>query len=353
MNAEPKGLAPRLCDPITLEIIQGAIQAAQAEMEALIERTAFSAFIREKKDFYTALFDEHGVTAVGSMVPIFGDIATPVFDHFPIRTMRPGDLYWYNDCYGSYGAVSHSDDRVLLMPVFAGDRLCAFVMSWAHFADIGGMRPGSISPDAVEIWQEGIIVPPTRLIDAGVVNEAALAIFHRNSRYPDQSRGDWAALMASVQLGAARVGEIGARFGADVLSDALAQLLDRTRRLVRRRLAETFDCGTHRFTDAIDSDGHGNGPFHLRFAITREKGADGEDRFIFDATETDDQAPGPVNLLMNGRSPAWRWAFSTSAAMRPRSATPGGPWPSTRCACARGASCACAGPRRSECGASR
>ena len=68
---------------------------------------------------------------------------------------------------------------------------------------------------------------------------------------------------------------------------------------MRRRLAETFDYGTHRFTDAIDSDGHGNGPFHLRFALTREKGPDGRDRFIFDATESDDQAPGPVNLIMN------------------------------------------------------
>lgn len=295
--------APRLCDPITLEIIQGAIMAAQREMEALIERTAISAFIREKKDFYTALFDERGVMAVGSMVPIFGDITTPVFEHFPIETMKPGDLYWYNDCYGSYGAVSHSNDQVLLMPVFHGDRLCAFVMSWAHFADIGGMRAGSISPDATEIWQEGIIVPPTKLIDQGVTNEAALAIFHRNSRFPEQSIGDMSALMASVVLGSARVAEIVERFGADVVSDALAQLLDRTRRLVRRRLAETFDYGTHRFTDAIDSDGHGNGPFHLRFAIIREKGEAGQDRFIFDATETDDQAPGPVNLLMNRSIP--------------------------------------------------
>jgi N-methylhydantoinase B len=295
--------ADRPCDPITLEIIQGAIMAAQREMEALIERTAISAFIREKKDFYTALFDARGVMAVGSMVPIFGDITTPVFDHFPIETMRPGDLYWYNDCYGSHGAVSHSNDQVLLMPVFAGDRLCAFVMSWAHFADIGGMRAGSISPDATEIWQEGIIVPPTRLIDAGVTNEAALAIFHRNSRFPEQSMGDMSALMASVRLGATRVAEIVARFGVDVMADALAQLLERTRRLVRRRLAETFDYGTHRFTDAIDGDGHGNGPFRLRFALTRERGADGEDRFIFDATETDDQAPGPVNLLMNRSIP--------------------------------------------------
>jgi N-methylhydantoinase B len=200
--------APRLCDPITLEIIQGAIMAAQREMEALIERTAISAFIREKKDFYTALFDERGVMAVGSMVPIFGDITTPVFEHFPIETMKPGDLYWYNDCYGSYGAVSHSNDQVLLMPVFHGDRLCAFVMSWAHFADIGGMRAGSISPDATEIWQEGIIIPPTKLIDQGVTNEAALAIFHRNSRFPEQSIGDMSALMASVVLGSARVAEI-------------------------------------------------------------------------------------------------------------------------------------------------
>jgi len=83
------------------------------------------------------------------------------------------------------------------------------------------------------------------------------------------------------------------------LPDALRQLLARTRNLVRAKLAETFDYGTHKFTDAIDSDGHGNGPFHLRLALTREKGKDGEDKFIFDATATDDQSPGPVNLLLN------------------------------------------------------
>ena len=303
MNKVPHVSAFRACDPIRLEIIQGAVMAAQREMEALIERTAISAFIREKKDFYTAIFDADGVMAVGSMVPIFGDITTPVFERFPPETMREGDLYWYNDCYGSRGAVSHSNDQVLLQPVFHEGRRVAFVMSWAHFADIGGMRPGSISPDATDIWQEGIIVPPTRLIDAGVTNEAALAIFHRNSRYPAQSEGDMSALMASVALGAERMGEVCRRFGADVLEDALAQLLERTRGLVRRRLAETFDYGTHRFTDAIDTDGHGNGPFHLRFAITREKGVDGEDRFVFDATQTDDQAPGPVNLLMNRSIP--------------------------------------------------
>ncbi len=167
----PLATRPPVCDPVTVEIIRGAIRAAQAEMEALLERTAISAFIREKKDFYTALFDADGVMAVGSNVPIFGDITTPVFERFAPDAMRPGDLYWYSDCYGSRGAVSHSNDQVFLAPVFHDGERCAFVMGWAHFADIGGLRPGSISPDTTDIFQEGIIIPPTRLIAAGVTND--------------------------------------------------------------------------------------------------------------------------------------------------------------------------------------
>ena len=287
-----------VCDPVTVEIIRGAIRAVQAEMEALLERTAISAFIREKKDFYTGLFDADGIMAVGSNIPVFGDMTGPIIREFPLETMREGDLYWYNDCYGSRGAVSHSNDQVLLAPVFHQGRRCAFVMCWAHFSDIGGIRAGSISPDATDIFQEGIIVPPTKLIDAGSTNEAALAIFHRNSRFPAQSLGDMRALMAANALGVRRVQEIVARFGADKVADALRQLLARTRDLVRTKLAETFTYGTHRFTDAIDSDGHGHGPFKIRFALTREK-AGHEDRFIFDASATDDQSVGPVNFLMN------------------------------------------------------
>ncbi|WP_439594376.1 hydantoinase B/oxoprolinase family protein [Falsiroseomonas sp.] len=288
-------MAPPLCNAVTLEIVRGAIRAAQGEMEALIERTAMSAFIREKKDFYTALFDADGVMAVGSNVPVFGDICGPVFRDFPVETIREGDLYWYNDCYGSRGAVSHSNDQVFLAPVFLDGVRVAFVMGWAHFADIGGLRPGSISPDATEIFHEGVIIPPTRLIRDGEINQAALAIFYRNSRYPEQAQGDTRALMASVELGVARMREVAARFGPPVLADALRQLLDRTRGTVRDRLRGTFPVGTHRFTDRIDGDGHGSGTLRLRLALTRTA----EDRFILDATETDDQSPGPVNFLMN------------------------------------------------------
>ncbi len=283
------------CDPVTLEIIRGAIRAAQSEMEALIERTAISAFIREKKDFYTALFDADGVMAVGSNVPIFGDICGPVFEKFPIETIRPGDLYWYSDCYASRGAVSHSNDQVFLAPVFHAGKRVAFVMGWAHFSDVGGMRPGSISPDATDIFQEGIIIPVTKLIDQGTTNDATLEIFYRNSRYPATCKGDTRALMASVELGIRRMAEIAERFSPATLTDALAQLLARTEALVRKRLRETFPVGTHRFTDALDTDGHGSGPVRIRFALTRTP----DDRFILDASESDDQTKGPVNFLMN------------------------------------------------------
>jgi len=283
------------CDPVSLEIIRGAARAAQAEMEALLERTAMSAFIREKKDFYTARFDAEGAMAVGSDLPIFGDIVGPVRARYPLAEMRPGDLYWYNDCYASRGAVSHSNDQVFLAPIFLAERRVGFVMGWAHFSDIGGLRPGSLSPDATDHFQEGIIIPPVRLIRDGATNEDLLRVFWRNSRFPDQSEGDTRALLAAVRLGERRVEEIAARFGADVLADAFRQLLARTEATVRRKLAEAFPVGTTRFADAIDSDGQGHGPFTLRLALTRTA----DDRFILDASETDDQAPGPVNLLMH------------------------------------------------------
>ena len=298
----PLAAAPRpgACDAVTLEIVRGAVRAAQAEMEALIERTAISAFIREKKDFYTALFDADGVMAVGSNLPVFGDICGPVFRDFPPDTMRKGDLYWYNDCYGSRGAISHSNDQVLLAPVFHDGRRCGFVMGWAHFSDIGGLRAGSISPDTTDIFQEGIIVPPTKLMDAGVTNEATLKIFFRNSRFPEQNVGDMRALMASAALGVRRIEEIAARFGTDVLADALqpARGAHPPTWCAASSPRPSPTAPTASPTRSI-SDGHGNGPFHLRLALTRERGPDGADRFIFDATETDDQSPGPVNLLLN------------------------------------------------------
>ncbi len=291
--------AAPVCDPITLEIVRGALRATQSEMEALIERTAMSPFIREKKDFYAALFDGDGRLVVGSNLPIFGDVIAPILEHYPLATMREGDIYWYNDCYASKGAVSHSPDQVFACPVFCDGEIVAFAQSWAHFNDIGGMRAGSLSPDCEEIFQEGIIVPPVLVARDGRFNDELLRVFTRNSRFPAMVQGDTRASIAAIRLGERRLVELFARFGAARMRDGFAQLLERTKAAVRRRFQALVPPGEYRFADSLDSDGQGNGPVTLRYRLTV-----GDDRIELDTTDSDDQFPGPVNFLMSPSVPA-------------------------------------------------
>jgi N-methylhydantoinase B len=216
--------------------------------------------------------------------------------------MRPGDLYWYNDCYGSAGAVSHSNDQVFIAPVFAEGRLSAFAQSWAHFNDIGGLRPGSISPDATEIFQEGIIVPPVRLARDGALNEELLRIFVRNSRFPKMVTGDVRAAVAAVRLGERRLVELFERFGRARTLAAFDAAIAETRAVVAQRFAETFKPGTYRFSESIARDGQGNGPFALRFEMSASSNG-----ITIDTSESDDQAHGPINFIMSPDVP--RMAF--------------------------------------------
>ena len=296
MKKNPEGGAP---SAITIEIVRGALRSVQGEMEALIERTAMSAFIREKKDFHAALFDSKGRLIAGKAMPTSSDLIAPILEHFPSDTMRRGDLYWYNDCYASRGAVSHTPDQVLAAPVYQGETLVGFAHAWAHFNDIGGMRAGSISPQCTEIFQEGTIVPPVRLARAGELNEDLLRLFIRNSRFPAMVRGDMRALIAAVQLGARRLEELAARFGTASLHRVFDELITRTARVLRERLRAIVPQGSFRFTDAIDSDGHGHGPIKIRWRLDVSP-----ERITLDATESDDQVLGPVNYLMSRTSPA-------------------------------------------------
>ena len=291
--------AALVCDPVTLEIVRGALLAIQSEMEAVIERTAMSPFIREKKDFYAALYDAAGRLIVGSNLPVFGDVVGPIAEHYPLASMRPGDIYWFNDCYASKGAVSHSPDQVFVAPVFAEGELVAFAQSWAHFNDIGGMRAGSLSPDCTEVFQEGIIVPPVRVVREGVVADELLRVFWRNSRFPDMVKGDTRASMAAIRLGERRVVELIGRFGRARTASAFGLLIEETARELRQRLRALVPEGRHEFTDTIDSDGQGHGPVKLRYQleVTAE-------RITLDTSKSDDQVPGPINFLMSPPVPA-------------------------------------------------
>ncbi|MFM7569243.1 MAG: hydantoinase B/oxoprolinase family protein, partial [Betaproteobacteria bacterium] len=218
-HGNPASPAIRNPDPVTVEIVKGALRATQAEMESVLERTAMSPIIREKQDYFCGLFDRQARLLIGTKIPVLGNIIAPVLSAYPPETMQPGDLYWYNDCYGSDGGVSHSPDQVFVAPVFIDGKIVAYTHSWAHFLDIGGMRPGSTTPDATDIYQEGIMVPPVRLYQAGRLNEELFRTFVRNTRFPEMARGDMRAMMAAVRLGEKRLLELYQRYPQSVLED--------------------------------------------------------------------------------------------------------------------------------------
>jgi len=184
----------------TVELIKGAMNATRREMEALITRTAMSPFIREKKDFFTAILNAKGELVVSTSLTLAGNLVDKVLETYPITSMQNGDLYWYNDPYATKGAVSHLPDMVFIMPVFSQSEIVAFVECWGHLWDIGGAVPGSISPKAKSVFEEGIMIPPVRVIQAGKRNDEVFRIFTHNSRFPDMLEGDLNSLMAACQL---------------------------------------------------------------------------------------------------------------------------------------------------------
>ena len=286
------------CDRITLEIVRGALRSVQREMDALVERTAMSPFIREKKDYYAAIYDANGRLVGGTAMPTGNDMLPAFVEQYPIETMRDGDIYWTNDCFATKGAISHTPDQLFITPVFGQDKLIAFVLTWAHFNDVGGMRPGSLSADCTEIYQEGMIVPPVKLVSQGQTNDDLLRMFYRNSRFPDMLRGDVRAVMASLRLGKRRVEELSVRFGAQVLTGAFTQMIDGMAANVRKHMRELFPEGEYDFCETVDSDGHGSGPVKLRYKLQVKDGS-----FVLDTTSSDNQSKGPINYLMSPRAP--------------------------------------------------
>jgi N-methylhydantoinase B len=289
----------RNLDTITLELIKGAIQSARAEMEALIERSSMSPFIREKKDYFTAFFDCDGRLVVSTALPMAaGNLIDCILERYPRDQMKAGDLYLYNDSYGSRGAVSHNNDMVFVAPVFSGARVVAFAEAWGHLWDIGGMVPGSISPAATDVFQEGIVIPPSRVLRDGAWNEELIRTFVRNTRFPDMVRGDISAIMAAVRVGSRRMEEIVERFGAGAVEAAFAGMLDQSERALRKAFADIVPDGRYSFRDFIDSDSVSEKSYSV--AVTVEKRGE---TVSLDYSASDDQAQGAVNFIMDASVP--------------------------------------------------
>src|SRR5216684_5764652 len=160
-------------DPVLLEIIAGSLASIEKEVETAIGRTARSPMIRDAHDFRAVIHDRLLRKLTGRS---YSSLVHPIVRDFPVETMRPGDVFFHNDVYGSEGGIGHLPDLCVTVPVFDGDAVVAFVQVFGHHDDIGGAVPGSMPSHATSAYQEGIIVPPVRLYEGGRANEDVIRI---------------------------------------------------------------------------------------------------------------------------------------------------------------------------------
>ncbi len=290
-----EGGAGKTVDPVTLEIIRGSLASTIRDMELLMERCAMSPFIKEKKDYFVGLFDARGRIVACHISGSGPGMLAPILKTYPLETMRPGDVYWFNDPYISDGAVQHHQDMVFTAPVFHDGRLIGFATTFGHYQDIGGLRAGSISPHATEIYHEGVLVPPVRIVREGQLNEEAYRIFLRNSRLPDLVEGDTRAMMASCRLAETRLAELCRRYGVDTVLAAFDECIAQTAARARELFLEMVPQGQWSFHDFLDSDGGADArPYRVELELSRRG-----DHVRLDGSRSDDQARGPINFTTN------------------------------------------------------
>ena len=276
-------------DPITLEIIQNALQATADEMFAAMRKTAMSSIIYEVLDMGTGITDAAGrIASSGAGIPAFiGVLDKSVqFIRSKHSDIRPGDVFITNDPW--HGGVTHLNDLVLAMPVFSEGELIAWTANIAHNSDIGGMAPGSLSGDATEVFQEGLRLPAVKIINEGATDDAVMDIITCNSRMPDFLKGDVWAAIASVRIGAKRLEEIAAKYGTATFLAAMDSFMDFGETAARAELAK-LPKGTFELSEEQD-DGQ---VFNVKVTIS-------DDTFLVDFRDNPDQVNGPGNATRDG-----------------------------------------------------
>ena len=274
-------------DSITLEIIQSSLQAIADEMFAALRKTAMSAIIYEVLDAGTGITDAQGsLASSGAGIPGFVGVLDKAVKrivelHGGPGDIEPGDVFITNDPY--YGGVTHLNDIILMMPVFVDGQLLAWTANIAHWNDVGGMAPGSISMDAKEIFQEGLRLPGVKLISRGEPLRPVIDIMAVNSRLPKFLRGDLWAGVAAARIGANRIEGMVHKYGAGTFTQALREFMDYGEQVVLKGLASL---PKGRFSIAEEQD---NGlVYKATIEITDRE-------FSVDLRDNPPQQPGPTN----------------------------------------------------------
>jgi N-methylhydantoinase B len=280
-------------DPITLEVVREALSSIVREMRVTLVRTAYSSILYEGEDFSCVLMDRQAQIIAMSrgqdhplhIVPISWSMRA-VRDRFG-DDVHPGDVFLHND---PYTGGTHLNDVAMIYPVFIERELLVFPVVRAHWGDVGGMSPGSLSGQVTEIYQEGIRIPPIKVFDRGRPNDAALELIFGNVRVPGDREGDFRAMLGTCRKAAERVEALAERHGRAELSRMITELLDRAEARMVSRIRELPD-GEYRYEAYLEGGRDRLEPLRVRATVSVRGAA-----ITVDLTGTSPQTAGPTNV---------------------------------------------------------
>ncbi|MGH2714821.1 MAG: hydantoinase B/oxoprolinase family protein [Thermoleophilaceae bacterium] len=274
-------------DPVTLSVLVSSLSGIAEEMGALLIRGSYSSNIKERRDCSAALFDGHGrMVAQAEHIPVHLGAMPEAVAAVMALDPEPGDVFVLND---PYSGGTHLPDITLVSPVVVRDALIGYAVTRAHHSDVGGMSPGSMPVGSSSIYQEGIIIPPLRLVRAGRPQRDVLDLILANVRTPDIRRGDLRAQIAANQLGERRVGELAERRRDATLRAAFSEVIAYTERRTREAIA-ALPNGTYRADGEIEGDGLHDRDIPIKVAVSVA-----DDRLSIDFRGTSPMVEGNIN----------------------------------------------------------
>jgi N-methylhydantoinase B len=250
-------------DPVTLQVMVGALRAACDEMGVVLIRSAHSANVKERRDASTGLFDSDGQMVMqAEHIPVHLGAMPAAVAAVLGEDHAPGDAWILND---PYKGGTHLPDITVISPIFAGGELAGFSASRAHHADVGGHVPGSMPADSKTLDEEGVVIPPMRLAREGELDRELLRELTEQMRGPKQREADLRAQLAANRAGAARVVELAERHGLEMLRESMRETLDYAERRTRAAIEELED-GERTATDLLEG-GDGDIELHLQATV--------------------------------------------------------------------------------------
>lgn len=282
-------------DPITLQVISGALTTIAKEMSHLMQRMAYSSLIRESEDLGAGLFAINGDTyAEADSTPMQLGCLPGYIRGFQEKigdNQFPGDIIWNND---PYAGASHAPDISLTQPIFYQGELVAYAGTTAHHLDIGGAQPGLIV-DVPDMFAEGLILNGIKFYDKGVRSEVLVDVLTQKSRMPHELLGDLEAQVAACKLGTKRFIELMDKYGKDTVLAACDELLDYSERVMKREIAKIPD-GVYEAESWLDDDGRNLGEkLRVHVEITKKV-----DELIVDVSKSADQVSTAFNVAFSG-----------------------------------------------------